>query len=578
MKVPPFLPTVIGPSLNSSVSANKLNLEHMSAVKPESSNPILGLKKEEGVKVDLYRTQAPSRIVVFEPPVELRTSVFENKDLLSETSSRLLNQLDRFGFSLKQENRINGVGDRFSELMKGDETSYHQDMRRYQYFVDKTRANQAVDFSDLSIKRESLVQDFSLNLTTSSGAKIEFNIQSFSGFGKKPDEIIFQSDQLTISKPGQGAHFNRTEIDFNIQGDLSKEEQKQIQEFAEKLETFASGYFNDGEPSLKDLDLTSFDTIESLSLRGSGGGQPDLKLNYRNDENTREIEFSFDGNRAEIKVDKTDQLSYSQKGKQQAIEHYLKLLEQSGEKAKSDEIQLRMMQEVLGTGFELTQKELNLASRAEQEFQEEVNQSRVDDGIRADQIFIPLADFEFNFSSRKDRVPNDLLSLQERGFDVKLSLDTRMNDEHGKISKQQIQSFELSGIYTDRLDTEDVRYQQTRFDIKSSTTISTSTESQDGKLLGAFIETEKSEKQIVENYDVDSLLSSETEQSESHSVSDLMKNPLLDKDAIHGRQLLTNEQLQQTNQMLQLRLLDEVLLDPFDSNRVLSTDKNTISV
>jgi hypothetical protein len=142
-----------------------------------------------------------------------------------------------------------------------------------------------------------------------------------------------------------------------------------------------------------------------------------------------------------------------------------------------------------------------------------------------------------------------------------------VSDEYGKISKQQIQSFELSGIYTDRLDAEDVRYQQTRFDIKSSTRISTSTESHDGKLLGAFVETEKSEKQIVENYDVDSLLSSETEQSESHSFSDLMQDPLLDKDAIYRRQLLINEQLQQTNQMLQLQLLDEVMLDPFDSNR-----------
>ncbi|MBL4879714.1 MAG: hypothetical protein JKX82_00185 [Oleispira sp.] len=96
--------------------------------------------------------------------------------------------------------------------------------------------------------------------------------------------------------------------------------------------------------------------------------------------------------------------------------------------------------------------------------------------------------------------------------------------------------------------------------------------------MGASVETEKSEKQIVENYDVDSLLSSETTENESHGVSDLMQNLLLDKDDIHSRQLLTNEQLQQTNQMLQLRLLDEVLLDPFDSNRVLITDKNTINV
>jgi hypothetical protein len=46
-----------------------------------------------------------------------------------------------------------------------------------------------------------------------------------------------------------------------------------------------------------------------------------------------------------------------------------------------------------------------------------------------------------------------------------------------------------------------------------------------------------------------------------------MQDPLLDKDAIYRRQLLINEQLQQTNQMLQLQLLDEVMLDPFDSNR-----------
>ncbi|MBL4879713.1 MAG: hypothetical protein JKX82_00180, partial [Oleispira sp.] len=80
------------------------------------------------------------------------------------------------------------------------------------------------------------------------------------------------------------------------------------------------------------------------------------------------------------------------------------------------------------------------ASQAGRDYQDEVNQSRVDDGIRGDQIFIPLANFEFNFSSRKDRVPNDLLSLQERGFDVSLSINTQMNDAHGKISKQQIQS------------------------------------------------------------------------------------------------------------------------------------------
>ena len=71
----------------------------------------------------------------------------------------------------------------------------------------------------------------------------------------------------------------------------------------------------------------------------------------------------------------------------------------------------------------------------------------------------------------------------------------------------------------------------------------------------------KISKKKEENYDVDSLLTHEAEQSESHSFNDFMQDLLLDKDAIHRRQLLMNEQFQKTNQMLQLRLRDEVLLN-----------------
>lgn len=566
MKVPPLHSAVIDSALKDSVSGNEPTPERINSDQPDTNRVIATLKKakQEGVQVNLNSSQPSSRPVVFVPPVELRLSVFNNEDQLTDTSSKLLSQLDNFGFSLKQENRFNGVGERFSELMKSGETSYQQDMRRYQYFVDKHRANEAVDFSDFEIIRESRVQDLGLNLTTRSGAKVEFNIESFSGLGKKPDEIIYQSDDMTVSTSGQGAYFNRTEINFNIQGKLTKEEQQQIEEFAQKLEAFASGYFNDGKPSLKDLDLTSFDAIEQLSLRGSGADQADLKLDYKNGENSREIEFSFDGNRADIKVDKTDQLLYNQKGKQQAIEHYLKLLKESGEHAKSDEVQLQMMQEVLSMGFELTEQELSIANQKEQQFKDQVIENTINDGIRADQIFIPLADFDFNFSSRKDKVLNDMLSLQERGFDLSLSIDTRMHEAGGKLSKQQIQQFELSGIYTDRLDTEDVRYQQTHFEIKSTTRINTTKDSENGQLSGAFIEQQQTEKQTIETYDVDSLLSSETEENESHAVNNLMENPLLDREAIYDRQSLARDQLQQTNQMLQLKLLDEVLIAPFD--------------
>ncbi|MFC3680638.1 hypothetical protein [Bacterioplanoides pacificum] len=539
MKLPPLVSAPVSPPPGNTDATAKIQ-------QVITSQP---LTPAEGVSVQLGQVNNPPPRVVFEPPVIIRASSISNSEHQTRTSERLQQQLDDFSFSLRGTNRFNGAGERFGELLRDGETPYHQEMRRYQYYTDKTRANQPVDFSEFSISEERRTQNFDLSLTTRSGAKVSFQLQSFSGVGKNPDTVLFQSDEMTLSKAGQFASFNRTEVRFNIEGELTDDEQQQLQKFSEQLEAFAGGYFNQGKPSLKDLNLSQFDSISKLSVTGNGGGQADLKLEYHNSEDSRDIRFRFDGNKAEFKLDKTNPLSYQQPGKQQAIEHYLDLLDRSAKKAKADDMQQNMMKDVLAAGFEFSQAELNLAQQQQQQQQQQQDNTFNSDGLKQNHLFVPLPDFDFRFSSRKDQLPTDVISLQERGFDLSLSLKTQKRQDNGKVSIQQKQSFELSGSYTEQPDKDGLNFRRTSFDIKSSNIIYT--ESKQGELLSAMVEKQQSQRETVEDFNFDTLVNTEKEESEFISADEL-------PDSVTHTPLQQWQQLQQQQQWL-----DQLLLNPF---------------
>lgn len=567
MKVPPFLPAANVLSHQSTDALTQLQSSNIK-LSPVSQpvTPADGVRSE-GISVQLGQVNNPPPRVIFEPPVAVRASSISNNEHQTRTSAGFQQQLDDFSFSLREKNRFNGAGERFGELLNSGEKSYDQEMRRYQYYTDKTRANQPVDFSEFSISEERRTQNFDLSLTTRSGAKISFQLQSFSGVGKNPDTVLFESDEMTLSTPGQFASFNRTEVSFNIEGELTEDEQKQLQQFSEKLEAFASGYLNQGKPSLKDLNLSEFDSISKLSVTGNGGGQADLKLEYNNSDEVREIRFSFDGNDAELTLDKTNPLSYQQQGKQQAIEHYLDLLDQSAKKAKADDMQQSMMKDVLATGFEFSQAELNLAQQARQQQTQQQNQqpnlqqgnALNNDELSQNRLFVPLPDFEFRFSSRKDQLPTDVISLQERGFDLSLSLQTQKQQNNGKVSIQQKQSFELSGSYTELPNEDGINFRRTSFDIKSSNIIYT--ESEQGELLSAMVEKQQSQRETVEDFNFDTLVNTEKEESESASVENLIQTSLADTNIAPG---LLGSTLPLSSERMQQQLLDAVLLKGFE--------------
>ena len=226
-----------------------------------------------------------------------------------------------------------------------------------------------------------------------------------------------------------------------------------------------------------------------------------------------------------------------------------------------------MMKDVLAAGFEFSQAELNLAQQArQQQTQQQSQQPNLQQGnalnndeLNQNRLFVPLPDFEFRFSSRKDQLPTDVISLQERGFDLSLSLQTQKQQNNGKVSIQQKQSFELSGSYTELPNEDGINFRRTSFDIKSSNIIYT--ESEQGELLSAMVEKQQSQRETVEDFNFDTLVNTEKEESESASVENLIQASLADTNIAPG---LLGSTLPLSSERMQQQLLDAVLLKGFE--------------
>ena len=499
----------------------------------------------EGVSVSLQNMRVTTQPLVFEKYSQVIQTEISNLHNTTQTTINLARQLTDPVY----ENRFDGAGTRFSELIASGESSYQQQLRQYSFFSPKSLAGNKIDFSRFEVASQEKVQELSLSLTTRSGARISFQLESFNGKGKTPDETITVTKQAALLKEGKPAYFATTEISFEVKGDLTKKEQQQLEEFGKNLEAFASDLLTSGTPNLKQLGLASFDSIDSLSLQSSGGGATPLSLEYRNNDEQRRISLKFAGNTAEITVDKNDQLTFSQSGKQKALDHYLRLLDNSAREAKADDMQHHMMKDVLAAGFELNEEELEYVKQQEKQQAETQKLNPEDLSLASDHSFIPLPDFDFSFESRRDR-PNAAKQPKEsKGFDVNLSLTSQRFQSGDQTIKQQKQDFNLTGSYYEPLahlkkpDFEYQNYRYTEFERSASNIVRTVSE--DNQLIAATIEKNQSFTSRTVEYNEGKLVNTESEEDAQHTIDDLMLEII---SLSHSEPL---------------KLLEQVLVDPY---------------
>lgn len=522
-----------------------------SRILSESKTPA---NSEEGVSVTLSTpNQALARIrktssatEIYQPkPIYIQHSI-SNTTQNSEQTQRFANQLN----DEKSDNRFKGLGTRFNELLDKPNEPYQQTLRRYSYTSQNSSAGN-VDFSEFEVSSKTKTQAFNLDLKTKSGATIQFSIESFNGRGKNPDTLVYEFEDFSVYNIGQGASFRSTEISFEVEGELTKAEIKQLKEFSENLEAFSNALFNDANPSLKALDLSSFDVISELNLNSMGGTSKPLTLEYKNSDEERFIDVNYDGNKAQIDLTKLSQMVYSEQSKEQVLEHYLGILRDSAEKAQADDIQTLLMQDVFAAAFDVGDSELAQAKELEQERTTELAGRDASDAEKSKDALLPIPDFSFHFVSHKERFNIAEKPEEYSGFSLELSVHTKQETEGPTTTTTQQQDFKLEGAYYEALGlleepdfaTQTYRYNEFKYDV--SNTVTTATGNQ--QLLSASLE------KTNDNFE---------------SSKDYYKGKLIDdkKDEPKPEAKLLDftERLGLEADLTQKQILEEVLIDPFD--------------
>ncbi|CCK75298.1 hypothetical protein OLEAN_C11220 [Oleispira antarctica RB-8] len=539
----------------SKFSSSPLTLlaQQSNEMRPVISDERSLVKIEKGEKLTLsqplpYLPSSPpnsSLSELYKPQPTFIQHSISNTLQSSDQTQKFTNQLN----DENSDNRFKGLGTRFNELLNKPTESYHQELRQYHYQSQNSSAGN-VDFSEFIVSSKTRTQAFDLELKTKSGATIQFSIESFSGRGKNPDTLMYEFEDFSVYAVGQHASFRSTEISFDVQGDLTKEEIKQLQQFSENLEAFSTTLFNNGVPSLKTLDLASFDVISELNLNSMGGTSKPLLLEYKNNDEERFIEVNYDGNKAQIQLTKLGQMVYSEQNKEQVIQHYLDILKDSAEKAQADDIQAQLMQDVFSAGFNINEDELERAKEIEQDRTNELTSQDASDAEKSKDALLPIPDFSFHFVSHKERFNIAQKPEEYSGFTLELSVNTRQQTEGPVTATKQQQNFKLEGAYYKSLghlekpDFLTQTYRHNTFNYDVSNTVTTSTGNQ--QLLSATLE------QNNEN----------SESSKAYSKGVLIDDKHEEEEPIAKLADFT-ERLRLEAELTQQQILEDVLIDPF---------------
>lgn len=526
--------------------------EAINSIQHQTSTPELSIAP--GVTFSRQAIRVESLNHIDSKPQRIFQQSLSNPDEAGPSTDKLASQLHS-DFSL---HRLQGGGSRLAELFESGSGSYSQDIRSYSFFasVDKGAAPPKLNLETFKERSTEDNQTLNLTLKTKDGDTITFSLRQYEGKGKTESEVVATGPEGDLIREGKSAFFQGTEVKFEVDGELSSVERKQLAEFAKKLEGFSNKFFEDGKANLKSLDLTGFSVINKLELETTGGGQQPLQLTYQDSSEARRVSVSVGSDKAEINIDKTNQLIFNSGGKQQAIDHYLDLLDKGAKEAKGGRHQTNLMKDVFQLGFANTEEDQKKSDLEEgkRDTTIRLNPGQAKPGEQeklSRDAFIPLADFSFNFSSHKSR-PNQAHQPGEySGFNIDLSLKNNQRESAEQTITEQKQHFKLKGAYYEPLphlklvDFENQNYQYTQVEREANKTTRTIVE--DGKLIVATTEEEmKAEKQVLQ-YSEGKQIKNEITEDEFAKIKDI-SGLLLDKE-------------QQVSQILQ-----EVLIDPYQKS------------
>lgn len=338
----------------------------------------------------------------------------------------------------------------FGSLISSSEQKYKQEIRHHEAYKHPTdvNPNPTLDIANFQFIDKREAKSLTLTIKTESGGNVTFTLNQYKGHGMAITEDGKVSDASSVTS---------VKVDFLVDGELSDEEKQQLADLSNNLEVFSNAYFQRGKADFKALKLNQFDVIESLELRAKGSGGIDslsfqndaLFFKYENTENNHSFKAELNGNKVEMLVSKTQPFLINQQGRQQALNHYLALIEESKEKSKGSDLQINMMKDMFELALSPTKAEAEQASIFEKQREAALTAKPPAQLELSKDAFIPLPDFIFSFKSyKREETPEDLEDPKEKAeFDLNIRLQSTQSNGVDRVISEQNQHFKLKGFY-----------------------------------------------------------------------------------------------------------------------------------
>lgn len=392
---------------------------------------------------------------------------------MTKTSHKLLEQLSNANVS----NKLKGGLSQIKELVNQHvgKSGYQQDLHHYSGYRNVTNASNAptLNISQVTGVKTQPQQSYEFTLTTKSDKTIRFSLSHYSS-----------NNRESLKLSGLSIRFEQSDK-------LNADEQKELTAFTKNLEAFMDAFFDKEQADFSILQLNEFENIQHLSFKAENLQSKNhlirkygLSFEYNNTDTGKHIKASFKNNHAEMRINKAEPFNVNVQDRQQALNHYLDLLDESKEKSQANQMQLDMMKSIFNLAFKPTEREAKEMAHLDSLRKASLNSAAPSQEAKSKQAFIPLSDFSFSFDSNKsDDQEHDIRGMASL-FDLKLSIESTEHRSSDKIMREQKQCFNIQGLYkhksSDGLSRKEVAYQYA-----AEKTIRTVLEK--GKLISASI-------------------------------------------------------------------------------------------
>lgn len=337
-------------------------------------------------------------------------------------------------------------GSQLFSLINQGFSDYESTSGKYTYSDDGTRSP-LTDASNLNLKYGYNEDSFQINLTLSSGTKINFNVAHQTGWGSEgEDSVIAQVDQWKTA--------------LTISGEpLTDEDKATLAKLYEALDGAANKYLSVGRFDLSALKLEDLPGLKELSFELKGGKNKlgeRLSLAYSNTESERTLDINLKGDKLALSLEKdgwallssndgklSDQIAAQ---KANSLEEYLQLIRDSAERGNASDQQADLMFDALRL---LHSDEKPSTTGTDDSSTISKASPPLNYAATGLQSITGLADFSFSFGAKMEK-PNQasLRSHEKISFDLNFAQETRgTNKKNGELAVQQTQAYQMSASY-----------------------------------------------------------------------------------------------------------------------------------